>query len=298
MFWSRKKSPAPLMLAPKAFRPLELFRENFLLAGTIALERCPVCDRPDIGLLWQLPQTRLGAPTYLNSPGSPYHDFYLDYLPMLKVPQQIFAFDICRSCHSIFRNPKDDDHASYRDDQSKVAAFKAKGTAPFAGIAKLCERHFPKNTKTVVDAACGAGQALALLGERRPDLKLIGLDLSRPSVAFMRTMGIDAHGVDLDLEDLNPIVPEASVDFVLFYEAFEHVRQPLVVLKKLMAMLRSGGRLHFSAQYYGPTSPLQVRVGEPIYIDRHGLDWVVSQLDARLHDLTIDTKFRVTLQKP
>ncbi len=88
-----------------------------------------------------------------------------------------------------------------------------------------------------------------------------------------------------------------SVDFILFYEAFEHVRQPLTVLRKLTHLLRSGGRLHFTAQYYGPESSLQVRVGEPIYIDRHGLDWTVAQLDVRLHALTIDTKFRVTLQK-
>jgi len=64
-----------------------------------------------------------------------------------------------------------------------------------------------------------------------------------------------------------------------------------------MRLLRSGGRLHFSAQYFGPESSLPVRVDEPIYIDRHGLDWIVSQLDAIVHDFTVDTKFRVTLQK-
>jgi SAM-dependent methyltransferase len=285
------------VVAQKAFDPLDVFGKDFVRAGTIALARCPVCDSSEIGLLWQLPQTRLGVPTHLNSPGSGYHDFYLDYLPTLKVPQQVFTFDICKQCHSVFRNPKDDDQASYRADSSKVAAFKAAGTAPFAGIVKQCERHFPRNTKIVVDAACGAGQALALLRERRPDIKLRGLELSRPSVDFIRSMGIDACVVDLDLQELDPVVMSASVDFVLFYEAFEHVRKPLIVLKKLIGLLRSGGRLHFSAQYYGPESSLPVRVGEPIYIDRHGLDWVVSQLDVRLHDLTIDTKFRVTLQK-
>ena len=74
-------------------------------------------------------------------------------------------------------------------------------------------------------------------------------------------------------------------------------RFPLTALKKLVRMLRSGGRLHFTAQYYGAESSLPVRVGEPIYIDRHGLDWVVSQIDARVHALRIDTKFRVTLEK-
>ena len=297
MFWSRRKSPAPVALAPKLFDPLDSFRENFSLAGTIALDRCPICDSGEIGRLWQLPQSHLGAPTYLNSPGSPFHDYYLDYLPLLKVPQQIFVFDTCRFCHSIFRNPKDDDHASYRNDASKVAAFKAQGTAAFSSIVNTCERYFPRGTKMVIDAACGAGQALTLLRERRPELKLMGLELSRPSVDYMRSLGIEAHLIDLDVEELDPSVAPESVDFILFYEAFEHVRQPLTVLKKLTDLLRAGGRLHFSAQYYGPESSLQVRVGEPIYIDRHGLDWVVSQLDVRLHNLTIDTKFRVTLQK-
>lgn len=297
MFWSRKRAPAPVTLAPKLFDPLDVFREKFPVAGTIALDRCPVCDSDEIGRLWQLPQSHLGAPTWLNSPGSPFHDFYLDYLPLLKVPQQIFVFDICRFCHSIFRNPKDDDQSSYRGDESKVAAFKAKGTAPFASIVKACEKHFPPNTRTVIDAACGAGQALALLRERHPELRLVGLELSRPSVAFMRSMDIEAHVVDLDLEEIDPAMAPGSVDFILFYEAFEHVRQPLEVLRKLTRLLRSGGRLHLTAQYYGPESALQVRVGEPIYIDRHGLDWVVAQLDVRLHALTIDTKFRVTLQK-
>jgi hypothetical protein len=298
VFWSRKRLPAaPVTLAPKAFDPLDAFRENFSLAGAIALDRCPLCGSGEIGRLWQLPQTRLGAPTYLNSPGSPFHDFYLDYLPLLKVPQEIFVFDLCHFCHSIFRNPKDDDQAVYRNDTSKVAAFKAQGTAPFTGIVRTCEKRFPRNTSSVVDAACGAGQALAMLREKRPGLKLHGLELSQPSVDHMRSIGLAASLVDLDLDDLDSVIAPGSVDFVIFYEAFEHVRQPVAVLKKLIRLLRRGGRLHFSAQYYGPQSSLQIRVGEPIYIDRHGLDWVLSQLDARLHDLTIDTKFRVTLQK-
>lgn len=297
MFWSRKRVPAPIALAPKLFDPLDAFRENFPLAGTIALDSCPVCGGREIGRLWQLPQSRLDAPTYLNSPGTRYHDFYLDYLPMLTVPQQVFVFDMCRFCHSVFRNPKDDDQSSYRTDTSKIEAFKQHGAAPFVSIAALCEKLFPRNTKIVVDAACGSGQALALLRDRRPELRLMGLELSRPSVEYIRSLGIAAHAVDLDLDDLGAIVPPGSVDFILFYEAFEHVREPLTVLKKLVEMLRPGGRLHFTAQFYGPESSLQVRVGEPIYLDRHGLDWVISQLDVKVVDIAVNVKFRVTLQK-
>lgn len=297
MLWSFRRRPPPARLTEGTFDPLETFGDHFKLAGSITLDRCPVCESLEIARLWQLPQTRLGAPTHLDSPGSPYHGFYLDYLPLLKVPQQIVVFDICRFCHSIFRNPKDDDQSGYRNDTSKVAAFKSQGTAPFAGLVKRCEKYFPRHAKTVVDAACGAGQSLALLRERHAALRLIGLELSQPSVKHMLSLGIEALLVDLDLEELDPIVPPGTVDFVIFYEAFEHVRHPLVVLRKLVRLLRSGGRLHFSAQYYGPESSLQVRAGEPIYLDRHGLNWIVSTLGARLCDLVVDTKFRVTLEK-
>lgn len=300
MFRTRKKLPAAataLRLAAGRFDPLDIFSDNFQIAGTVVMDRCPVCDSADIGRLWQLPQTRLGAATYLNSPGSPFHEFYLDYLPLLKVPQSIFVFDICRFCHTIFRNPKDDDQASYRNDTSKVEAFKRQGTAPFLGITNTCERHFPRKATMVVDAACGSGQILSILRQRHPELQLIGLELSQPSVEFIRSCGIDAATADLDYDDLDSIVPPESADFIVFYEAFEHVRRPLTVLQKLMRMLRQGGRLHFTAQYYGPQSELQIRVGEPIYIDRHGLDWIVAHLDADLHDLRADVKLRVTLQR-
>jgi len=284
-------------LAPEAFEPLKEFGETFQLAGSVVLDRCPVCESSEIAHLWQLPQSALGAPAHLSAPGSSFDGYYLDYLPLLNVPQRIFVFDICRFCHSIFRNPKDDDHASYVNDASKVSTFRAKGTASFSGIVTTCEKQWPRSTAVVIDAACGAGQALALLHQRHPDLRLLGLDLSRPSVRYMKSIGLPAEAVDLDFDDLDGIVAPGSVDFILFYEAFEHVRRPIPVLTKLVRMLRKGGRLHFTAQYYGAESVLPVRVGEPIFIDRHGLDWVVSKLDAAVHAISVDTKFRVTLQK-
>lgn len=44
------------------------------MAGTVALDRCPVCEGRDISRLRQLPQAHLGAPTYLKSLGSLFHE--------------------------------------------------------------------------------------------------------------------------------------------------------------------------------------------------------------------------------
>jgi len=282
---------------PGLFDPFREFAGSFKVGGSLTVSACPVCDDPSISPLWLLPQSRLSTRTHLNAPGAPYHNTYLDYLPLLQTPQQIFKFDVCRACHTIFRNPKDEDWKVYRGDTSKVAAFKEKGVAPFADTARSYAAQFPPNTRVVVDAACGSGQILAIFRESDPDLQLFGLELSEPSINWMKSIGLSGAVVDLDQDDLDSHVKPGSVDFIVFNEAFEHVRAPLLVLKKLFRMLRPGGRIHFTAQYYGPQNSLQVRVGEPIYIDRHGLDWVIEQLGAALIDLKADIKYRVTLEK-
>lgn len=280
-----------------SFDPFREFAGSFKMGGTLTVSSCPVCDGASISPLWLLPQSRLSARTHLNAPGAPYHNTYLDYLPLLQTPQHIFKFDICRDCHTVFRNPKDEDWKVYRDDTSKVTAFKEKGLAPFADTARSYAAQFPPNTRVVVDAACGSGQILAIFRESYPQLQLFGLELSEPSIDWMKSIGLSGAVIDLDLDDLDNHVEPGTVDFIVFNEAFEHVRAPLLVLKKLFRMLRPGGRIHFTAQYYGPENSLQVRVGEPIYIDRHGLNWIIEQLGAKLLDLKADIKFRVTLEK-
>lgn len=279
------------------FDPFKAFAPYFSLAGSIRLDACPVCESRRIAEVWRFPQSRLKGHTYLSAPGEAHNNTYLDYLPLLKVPQEIYTFDICADCHSIFRNPKDDDQGVYKRDKSKVETFKKQGLDPFRGTAATCEALFPPDTRFVVDAACGSGQVLAIYKEKRPDLRLFGLELSEPSVEWMKGLGIEAAAADLDHDDLDVHIAPNTVDFIVFNEAFEHVRSPLQVLRKMFRMLRPGGRIHFTAQYFGPENALQIRVGEPIYIDRHGLDWVIAQLDAELIELKADIKYRVTLAK-
>lgn len=274
------------------------FRDQFQLVGSVRLDTCPVCDCKEIGELWRLPQNRLSTTAYIDAPGSPMNRTYLQFLPTLETPQSIFKFDICDQCESIFLNPKSDDQEIYARDESKVLSFRTKGAGPFKRHAESYLKAMSPDTKVVVDAACGAGQALYLMREARPDLRLIGLELSKPSVEFMNTeLGIEAYTTDLDREDLDPYVAPESVDFIILQEAFEHVRQPLTVMKKLVRMLKPGGRMHFTAQFYG-SNPLQIRVGEPIYINDKGFHWVLDQIGMTLIEDRRDIKIRATIEKP
>jgi SAM-dependent methyltransferase len=268
------------------------YSKQFLLFGGRWLQACPVCKSEDIGLLWQLPQTNLPETAYLFY-GDPARrermrgGAYLKALPTLRTPQTIYRYDICGECGSAFRNPTSDDQAIYRRDQSKVKSFRERGIDAFrnrtAEIAKL----LPRQASVLVDAACGAGQSLAVLRETHPHLRLVGLEISEPAVAFMKSMGLESYLADLDLDDLDAMVAPGTADFIIFSESFEHVRGPIDVLKKLVRMLRPGGRLYYSAQFYGPETQLQLRVAEPIYINTEFRTKIPQLVGCRMHDANI-----------
>ena len=272
--------------------------DKFRIAGNVQLDQCPVCASTDHPTIWQLPQQHLERETYLSSPGSPYHNTYISDLPMLTTPQAIFIFDMCQNCEAIFLNPKYDDQAAYEKDESKVRAYRQHGLDSWRAAADDYWRHAPEGTRTVVDAACGAGQMLAVYREGRPELKLVGLEISRPSVAWMREeLGLDGHLADLDRDDLDPIVPPGSVDYVIMNESYEHVRTPTVTIAKLVRMLRPGGRIRFSAQSYGPEYELQIRVSEPIYISERTLEYTAAATGTKLIDPAKSAKMHITLEK-
>jgi hypothetical protein len=68
-------------------------------------------------------------------------------------------------------------------------------------------------------------------------------------------------------------------------------------MHKLVEMLKPGGRIHFTAQYWGD-NPLQIRVGEPIYINQCGFDYTLKTLGLELVELKKDIKIRATVEKP
>jgi SAM-dependent methyltransferase len=265
-------------VSPENFDPFVAHPKSFQMFGTIKLQVCPVCGSSDIGLIWQLPQTRFDTHAYLSfasadgtsaaANAAKGKGSYISALPTLKTPQLIYRYDICGKCGSIFRNPTKDDQAVYRRDTSKVENFRKNGAERFRERTNYIARFVSPNAKVILDAACGAGQSLKLLKETFPNSRLVGLEISEPAVAFIKSeLKIESYVNDLDADDLDPIVAPGSADFVIFSESFEHVRHPIDVLKKLVRALRPGGRLFYSAQFYGVETTLQIRVNEPIFIN-------------------------------
>ena len=88
---------------------------------------------------------------------------------------------------------------------------------------------------------------------------------------------ITAHQKDATvpggLDDLNLA---GRVDFIILSEVFEHLSEPRAAMANLVPLLRSGGRMFFTAQC--TEGRLPVRPEEPIYATRGGMEKLLSDV--------------------
>ena len=267
----------------------------FSVFGDKHLTECPVCHSADTAPLWRMPMTDLKEP--LRVFGG-----YFNQIPTLQIPSTVFCFDFCEGCESIFLNPVPSRlKESYRTTDHYIRKMQNAGEwRDYEDIFGSFARWIPRDATIIIDAACGIGQYLHLVRKHtRKGLKrLIGLELAEKYVEHMRGEGFEAHAFDIDTDDLGKIAPPGSVDFICFCEAFEHVERPLDALRKLLAALRPGGRLFFTAQRYGRDVQAAVRPGEPIYIGERMMSELPHRLNCRILDTaTSGTRYYVVLEK-
>lgn len=263
--------------------------------GDRRLAQCPVCGSQDHALLWRMPATHLPEPIEVFGG-------YFNQVPTLEVPGLLYSFDYCRDCESIFLNPvPTGQKEEYRTSEHYIR--KMRTPAEWHEYEAIYDRFapwIPSGATTMIDAACGLGQYLHVARRRGTHhwRRLIGLELAEKYVENMRSEGFEAHAFDIDNDDLPAIVPDDSVDFIAFCEAFEHVERPLDALRKLLAALRPGGRLFFTAQRYGKDVQAAVRPGEPIYIGGRLLGELPRRLGCRIANVTTSTmRYYVVLEK-
>ena len=267
----------------------------FSVFGDQHLTECPVCHSVDVTPLWRMPMTDLKEPLQVFGG-------YFNQIPTLQVPAVTFCFDFCEGCESIFLNPVPSRlKESYRTTDHYIRKMQSAAEwRDYEEIYGSFARWIPKDATIMIDAACGIGQYLHLVRKRGGHnwKRLIGLELAEKYVEHMRAEGLEAHAFDIDADDLGKIVPPGSVDFISFCEAFEHVDRPMDALRKLLATLRRGGRLFFTAQRYGKDVKAAVRPGEPIYIGEKVLNDLPARLGCRIVDMTTSSmRYYVVLEK-
>ena len=94
----------------------------------------------------------------------------------------------------------------------------------------------------VLDVGCGAGSVAKAVKRDRPDLEVVGCDVSRSALAVAEA---SAEGVDFRLAEAARLpFADGGFDFVWIFDVLEHVERPDQVLREVARVLRPGGGFH------------------------------------------------------
>lgn len=129
------------------------------------------------------------------------------------------ALDTMRTTESYSSSYYDDEHKNW---------FENPHTALFQWISD----NIPSDAKSVVDIGCGRGDFLRHLHKLRPDLELVGIDLS-PNTP---EPGITYHQNDIMTMDL-----DRQFDVVVSLAAVEHMEAPLPFAQRLKQFCNDNG---------------------------------------------------------
>ena len=128
----------------------------------------------------------------------------------------------------------------------------------------------------VVDLGCGPGNSTALLVARWPDAEVVGLDSSAEMIATATAANIPAR---FAVADFDTWAPDAAPDVIFANAAFQWSHDPLALVRRLFAVLPSGGALAFQIpQNFDQPTHVAVRdiaAKEP---------WADKLADARWYD--------------
>ncbi len=142
----------------------------------------------------------------------------------------------------------DDVSENYRDLVSRYATYAPIYDRRFAvysrrTLSKAVEA-IPEDAKRIIDVACGTGLFGEMLRHRRPDLELLGVDISPDmvEVARHRFDGHESYQWDVGRAESLP-ADDASFDVLTCNNAFHLVERPMDGLAEFHRVLRPGGWL-------------------------------------------------------
>src|SRR5262245_8589617 len=99
-------------------------------------------------------------------------------------------------------------------------------------------------TGALLELGCGGGRFLRGIAAARPELRLIGIDLSRRALAAARarTPGAEFRLVESPAAALP--AADGEFDAVCVFDVLEHVLEPARTLAEVRRVLRAGGLFH------------------------------------------------------
>jgi 2-polyprenyl-3-methyl-5-hydroxy-6-metoxy-1,4-benzoquinol methylase len=98
------------------------------------------------------------------------------------------------------------------------------------------------NVRTILDIGCGAGDNARVIRVKRPTAEIVGITLSSDEAQIAREYLSNVHVADLDRSDLS-FLGNCNFDAVILSHVLEHLKDPVSVLRRVLAYLRPGGQV-------------------------------------------------------
>jgi len=95
----------------------------------------------------------------------------------------------------------------------------------------------------VLDCACGVGYGARLIAEEHPEVSVLAVDNSLDALRHARRY-FPHERVEYLCRDMSELdLPGRRFDSIVSLESLEHVRDPMLVLARFLALLEDGGNL-------------------------------------------------------
>ncbi|MCR4640938.1 MAG: methyltransferase domain-containing protein [Lachnospiraceae bacterium] len=94
---------------------------------------------------------------------------------------------------------------------------------------------------SVMELGCDCGATLLDIKNHFPNARTIGCDISEAAIEVAKSCTDQAFVADIEKEDMP--VPEESLDYVIFADVLEHLRDPAKALRYVLKLLKPGGKL-------------------------------------------------------
>lgn len=205
--------------------------------GFVTRAKCPVCNYQHSTTLWVKPYSDLVLDKFLS-------EFYHQKLNTSQLEQQPFQIDQCNQCEFIYQPFVLNEtgmatlYGEWVDSKTslkKKKTAKAKLYKQYSGQIEIIARLFKQKPHTINILEFGMGWGYWSRMAQAFGYNVSGLELSPERVEHARSMG---------LKVIEEIPDDAKYHFIYANQVFEHLENPLTLLKDLTNHLTKNGIIY------------------------------------------------------